>query len=382
MLGLPIGVPQVFAGLLLLAFLVQALFVVWRTPLRGAENAAIQQGLLILKQRNVMIEAGRAPLSALLAALPVAAIAGAAGPVNEFSGLPRYPQSWRWLARAPFVLVGLLLGCSIWYVARRLYGNAGGYIALTLYAFSDAMVSRAATAQPTIVGLWGAFGVVFTAIAVAHTLYAPREVILWNWKRILLLGLAITLAVGAQFALVFVVLAALGFMLYVVPERRRETLTIFIAACALAMLILAATFAFDGHAIATGLRSLSLRDFAPGLLAKPLTYRLLALFFFRLPTVFVLLVASLATYALWRKPRFFGVTAPLLVWAMLMVLGIVLPHLGGYNLFTASLPFAFVLIAGVFADLLESAYASLALGVVGGILLAHAAFALAGLVRF
>jgi len=41
-----------------------------------------------------------------------------------------------WLAHAPYLIFGVLLGASLWYVARRLYGNAGGYIALMLYCFS------------------------------------------------------------------------------------------------------------------------------------------------------------------------------------------------------------------------------------------------------
>jgi hypothetical protein len=32
----------------------------------------------------------------------------------------------------PYLFFGVMLGASLWYVARRLYGNAGGYIALTL----------------------------------------------------------------------------------------------------------------------------------------------------------------------------------------------------------------------------------------------------------
>jgi len=43
---------------------------------------------------------------------------------------------WSWLVRAPHLLFGLLLGASLWYVSHRLYGNAGGYIALALYCFS------------------------------------------------------------------------------------------------------------------------------------------------------------------------------------------------------------------------------------------------------
>jgi len=44
----------------------------------------------------------------------------------------------------------------------------------------------------------GSFGAGGPAIAVAHTLYAPREMVLWNWRRILLLGLSLALAPGTS----------------------------------------------------------------------------------------------------------------------------------------------------------------------------------------
>ena len=78
---------------------------------------------------------------------------------------------------------------------------------------------------------WGAFGAIFTAIAVAHTLYAPREVVLWNWRRIMLLGLSLALAVGSQFSLIVVVPVALAFMLYLAPTRRMAALAIWAVAC-------------------------------------------------------------------------------------------------------------------------------------------------------
>ena len=42
---------------------------------------------------------------------------------------PQQPEQmlyWAWLLRSPFPIFGALLGASLWYVARRLYGNAGG----------------------------------------------------------------------------------------------------------------------------------------------------------------------------------------------------------------------------------------------------------------
>jgi hypothetical protein len=100
-----------------------------------------------------------------------------------------------------------------------------------------------------------------------------------------------------------------------------------------------------------------------------------------MPGVLVALAAALIAYAAWKRPRFFGVTAPLVTFVAVMALGITMPHLGGFDLLVASLPFAFVFIAGVFADLLETAHGGLVTGILTGILVAHAAFSVTGLMR-
>jgi len=330
-------------------------------------------------------DAARSPVSAALAA---AALIGSGIRIDDRGSESRatplfypHPRSWRWRARLPFIAIGVLLGASLWYVARRLYGNAGGYVALALYAFSPAIIVRAAAIQPAIVAAWGVFGMVFTAIAVSHTLYAPREVVLWNWRRIGLLGLAMALAVGSHMALAAVILLALGFMLYLVPERAGAAAAIVAVACAVALALLWAAYGFDVHAMAAAVRGLRASDFAPQLLGRTLTYNLLAVFFLRMPGVLAALAAALIGFAAWRRPRFFGVTAPLVAFGLLIALGITMPHLGGYDLFVASLPFAYVFIAGVFADLLETAHGGVVTGVVSGMLAAHAAFSLAGLAR-
>src|ERR1700688_34407 len=163
---------------------------------------------------------------------------------------------WGWLARAPYLVFGVLLGASLWYVSRRLYGNAGGYIALTLYCFSPAILrsSTLYSAPPEMGAAWGAFRTIFTAIAVAHTLYAPREVVIWNWLRILLLGLSLALAIGSQFSLIFLVPIALGFMLYLAPTRQRAAVAIWIAACGVAFLLLMASYLFRPSLLCQGLR--------------------------------------------------------------------------------------------------------------------------------
>src|SRR6266704_1151249 len=97
-------------------------------------------------------------------------------------------------------------------------------------------------AEPEVGAAWGAFGTIFTAIAVAHTLYAPREVVLWNWRRIVLLGVSLAIAVGSQFSLVVVVPMALGFLVYVAPVRRRAAIIIWIAACGVGSIFLFAAY--------------------------------------------------------------------------------------------------------------------------------------------
>lgn len=378
-LGSPIGKPQIIAGLLLLAFSAQCFWLALHSPLRAAELARIQQGQELLRRGASSADAARSPVIPVLAAAPLIGSGMTVTPENP--GFYPHPHSWRWRARLPFMAIGIFLGASLWYVARRLYGNAGGYIALSLYAFSPLIITRATTIQPAIVAAWGAFGTVFTAIAVAHTLYAPREVVLWNWKRIGLLGLAITLAVGSQFALAGVVVLAFAFMLYLVPERRGAALAIIAAACAVAFLMLLAAYSFNLQAMIAAARGLRAADFAPQLLARKLTYTLIALFFVPMPGVLVALGAAVIAYVAWKRPRFFGVTAPLTAFALIMLAGIIMPQLGGYNLLVAALPFAYVFIAGVFSDLLETRYSSLVFGLLTGIILAHALVSVFGLLR-
>lgn len=377
--GLPIGVPQIVAGILLSAFLTQALWIALRTPLRPNELAQIQQGQMWFAGHAG--EVTRAPLVPLLSAVAVAGsgvdLAALQGPL-PFRG---YPASWRWRARLPFLLIGVLLGASLWYVARRLFGNTGGFIAIAMFAFTPALLQDAATVQGPIVAAWAAFGIVFTSVAVAHTLYAPREVVLWNWRRIVLLGVSIAIALAVKPVLVLLIPVSLAFMLYLVPARRRESLIIVGVACAAAVVLLLAVFGLHASSLLAPFTGFRGREFAPELFVRGFTWNLLGVYFLRMPAVLLLLVASLATYAVWKRPRYFGVTQPLAIWFLLMALGIVLPFLGGYALFVVALPFAFVFIAGVLTDAIESRFAALALGPIAGMLMAHAAVNVLGLSR-
>jgi hypothetical protein len=281
-------------------------------------------------------------------------------------------------------MFGLLLGASLWYVARRLYGNEGGFIALILYCFSPGMIRAASVwfAEPEAGAAWGAFGIIFTGIAVAHTLYAPREVVLWNWRRTLLLGVSIALAVGSQFSLIVMAPLALIFMLYLAPTRRGAGATIWFAACTIALVLLFAAYFFRPAAFLEAIHHASWLGFTPQVFSMPAAYReLFAMLGQNSPALVFALPVALVTYALWPRVRYFGNTAPLLVAAFCLILGFATPHYQGLGFQLIAVPFLFVFIAGICADLLETKQRTVVMACTFGLLLAYASWSLAELAR-
>jgi hypothetical protein len=288
-----------------------------------------------------------------------------------------------WFA-APYLFFGVMLGGSLWYVARRLYGNAGGYIALTLYCFSPAMIINTAGAQSLgeMGAVWGAFGSIFTAIAVAHTLYAPREVVLWNWRRILLLGLSLVLIAGNQFSLAIIAVVALLFMFWVAPIRKQAALAIWTTAAAFAAILLFASFFGDYRMFLQSLRHARWLDFQPRALFAAISYSHIFGELFRgAPPLLMLLPAALLTYAGWKRARYFGNSAPLLIAALLLILAAAAPLFPGQGFHLAALTFLFVFVAGVSADLLETRQGMLVKAGVAGLLTAASLWNLLQLVR-
>jgi len=373
------GLSQFLAGLLLLAFLAQAIWLV-HAELQGAEGPDTREAIRIgegwkqLHHRGIAAapmtqdegaavqdpfaetdEAGydteHSPLLYLISAAPLLA-----WPRDFSADSVAY---WRWLPRLPFLACGLFLGASLWYVARRLCGNTGGFIALTLYCFSPSLIQACAAwhTEPEIVAAWGAFGTVFTAIAVAHTLYAPREVVLWNWRRIVLLGVSLVIAIGSQFSFLVLVPMALGFLLYVAPVRMRAGFVIWIAACPVAIVLLFATYFFHPHAFARGVQHADFwgatwRGFTVFGVYKEVARQIAR----ACPALALALPVAIVTYALWRRTRYFGNTSPLLVAVAFVLLGMAHPHSAGAGFLLAAVPFLFVFVSGVLADLLETTY--------------------------
>jgi len=394
------GHPQVLAGLLLLMFLGQSFLLLpgasHPPDVDSSELFRVMSGLLQWRGETVAgtpsasrVEAGvfpppevaanegydpnHSPLWYLLASLGLLHWQG-----RDATALPH----WAWLIRLPYIVFGLLLGASLWYVSRRLYGNAGGYIALSMYCFSPTILQNSTLwfAQPEMSAAWGTFGAIFTAIAVAHTLYAPREVVLWNWRRILLLGLSLVLAVGCQFSLVVLVPITLGFMLYVAPTRRLAVLAIWAAACVVALGLLYAAYAFRTDVFWRGLRHARFVGVTWRAYAMLRGYRrVLDQLVQSGPALLVTLPVALVVYFTWRRARYFGNTAPLLVGALFLVLGLGNPHYPGQGFLLMAVPFLFIFVAGIAADLLETQQKGLVAACLWGLLSANALWNVLGL---
>jgi len=289
----------------------------------------------------------RSPLYYLVAAAPLLVRPGLWLP-QSFGPL---------LAATPYLFFGVMLGASLWYVARRLYGNAGGYVALALYCFSPAMIVNVSGVQSLgeMGAVWGAFGTVFTAIAVAHTLYAPREVVLWNWRRILLLGLSLALAAGDQFSLAVLALVILPLMFWVAPVRPRAVLVIWTTAVAVAVALLFAAYFFEPALFWQGMLHARWINFEPVAFGMFVSYRNAVQTIFRSsPPLMLALPVALIAYFGWKRTRYFGNTAPLLIAALLLILALGAPNFPGQGFHLTMIVFLFVFVSGVFADLLET----------------------------
>jgi hypothetical protein len=396
------GRPQFLAGLLLLAFLAQASWLVHselttsKAPglsedvridagwlqlhggrIAGAPFPDISFGLPLEFSQSDGYDTEHSPLLYLVTATPLLA-----SPQPPFS--PESSPRWRWLPRLPFLACGLFLGASLWYVARRLCGNAGGFLALTLYCFSPSMIQASAVwhTEPEILAAWGSFGAIFTAIAVAHTLYAPREVVLWNWRRILLLGVSLAIAVGSQFSMIVLVPLALFFLLYLAPIRRAAALIIWIVAVLLAAVLLFATYFFHPHTFFQAMQHASFWGATSRSFTVPGVYREVGLQTLRAcPALALLLPVAIATYFFWPRTRYFGNTAPGLIALLFLALGMSHPHVAGAGFLLASVPFILIFVSGTLADLMETRYRHLVTASVGGLLAAYILWSLQALTQ-
>jgi hypothetical protein len=267
------------------------------------------------------------------------------------------------LERLPFLLAGAVLGAGLWWVTRRLYGNLGGYTALTLYCFSPAVLRACVAPNAEILAALGVYGGVYTCIGVAHAMQGPRR----KWRpRIVLLTAAFGVAAASHIAaLPVVALLGLAAMLWVAEGRRAQVLPVVLAAAAGALLLVFACYGFSPDAFSYVFRS------AAGLLWISLDP---ARRFFSSMANAGITVASGAAAILYlglRKSRYFGNTAPLFCFLALVLL--VMTGAPG-SPWLWSLPFLLTFVGGVFADAYEGPRGRLAIAAAAAILLLQAVF--------
>jgi hypothetical protein len=294
------------------------------------------------------------------------------GSLNGTTWEARHELSFvKYLMRLPFVAFALWAGGGLWWVARRLFGNEGGAIALGLYVLSPEVVRYATHPNNEVLALWGLYGLVYTAIGVAHALQGPRT----KWKpRIVLLATALGLTAAAHVLAAMVgFIAGLAFLFYLAERRRSYVMQIMIYAALGAMVILFASFGFRPSAFVYVFTGGSARFwFTTQALRSFCTSHGNA-------GIVVALAVALVVYFTSRPSRYFGNTTPLLMTVALFLL---------YTTQVVSapwvwaLPFLFTFIGGVFADILESRQRKLFLALSAAILVTQAAIcwtSLAGL---
>jgi len=260
------------------------------------------------------------------------------------------------LMRLPFLFAGCVLGGALWWVTRRLYGNLGGYTALALYCFSPAILKACVTPGPEMLAAVGVYGGVYTCVGVAHAMQGPRR----KWRpRIVLLTVLFGVAASAHIAaLPVVALLGLILMLWVAEGRRSQVLPVVLMAAAGALVLVFACYGFSPDAFGYMFRS------AAGFLWFSLDPA--KRMFGSLSGAGMTIAAAAASvlYLGHGRSRYFGNTAPLLCFLLIVVLittGI--PS----SPWLWSLPFLLTFIGGVFADSYESPRRRVALAAGGAI---------------
>lgn len=274
----------------------------------------------------------------------------------------------KYLMHLPFVFFALWLGAGLWWVARRLFGNEGGFFALGLYCFCPQIVRYAVTPNNDVLAMWGLYGLVYTAIGVAHAMQGPRH----KWKpRIALLTLALGLTAAAHLLAAFVgFLAAILFMMYLAERRRSYVMQVVIFTALGSLVVLLASYAFHLAAFSYVFTGGSARfwfslDAARAFFTDPTNASIIAA-----------LAIAAVLYVVVPRCRYFGNTAPLLTALALMPL--VTSQVVAVPMLWA-LPFLFTFAGGVFADVLESRHRKLFLALAGLILITQAALSAAAL---
>jgi len=388
-----IGRPQCLAGLLLLFFLCECLWVVHRQQLSPRDYRFARCGREIWERPSPLAGYfttcgnlnGDGTFAYRLAGLPLTTqrlVLLAADHLRKqedrlYPGDTLNGSTWearhqlssvKYLLHVPFVLFAVWIGGGLWWVARRLFGNEGGFLALALFCLCPTVIAYAVVPNNDILAMWGLYGIVYTAIGVAHAMHGPRA----RWRpRIILLTIALGLTAAAHLLAAMIGFAvALFLMLYLAERQRSYVMQILIYSALGALLILFASYAFRPAPFSYvftggGGRFWFSLDGARSFFTNPAN-----------APIAIATVVAIVLYAALRRSRFFGNTTLLLM--LLVLLPIVTTQtIAAPWLWT--LPFLFTFLGGVFADALETRQRKLFLAFTGTLLLAQATLCLAAL---
>jgi len=362
-----LGRPQQYAGVLLFCFLLQCLWLTTHIPMTTSDYDYARCGREMWEKPSPLagyftscgnMQDGTFAYRA--AGLPLTIqriVLGFAGGATTWE--MRHELTYvNTLIRLPFIFFGLWLGGAIWWVARRLYGNEGGFLGLAAYCFSPPILRVCIQPNNEIIAMWGLFGIVYTAIGVAHAMQGPRR----KWRpRILLLTVAFGVTASAHLiaALIGLILA-LGFMFYLAETRRGEVLQVLTFTSLGAFFILFASYAFRPSAL--------LYVFAGGEARTWLSFSSAARLFTNpyCGGFYAALVLALFFFFALRRCRYFGNSTPLL--CAIFILPIITTSVRTQPWLWA-LPFLLVFLGGIFADLLESRQRRYFLGIISALLI-------------
>jgi hypothetical protein len=159
----------------------------------------------------------------------------------------------------------------------------------------------------------------------------------------------------------------LPLMFWVAPVRRRAVVAIWLTAVAVGAVLVFAVYFFNPALFWHGMLHGRWIDFEPAAFRLLVSYRNIAqVIFAASPPLMIALPLALLVYLGWRRARYFGNTAPLLIAALILVLAMGAPTFSGQGFHLTALVFLFVFVSGVLADLLETANgAFVAAGVCG-----------------
>ena len=198
-------VPAVF----LLCFAAQCAWFIRSQSLTYDEPVHIAEGLDAWRNGRFEQYNDHPPLARLLCTLPLMSSKWQVQVDQlphsfEVHRIDPYPVSMAWRARAPNVVLGLLLGILIWLEVARLFSRTAANFALALFAFSPSLIAHFSLATTD-----GAATLLIFAVAICIAHCGPGA----SWRTQLLLGILLGLLLLSKYSTLPVFALSVGLLL-------------------------------------------------------------------------------------------------------------------------------------------------------------------------